>query len=77
MVVDREKFVVASILRETKRSLVALNTLSPPTPAALSHHQDAYEALETAILHLKSLHGHYRVRRHKKPSPQEVHSDLP
>lgn len=77
MVVERDKYLVESVLRETKRSLVALNTLSPATLAALSHHQDAYSALETAIHHLKLLRGHYRSRRHKEPSPQEVHSDLP
>ncbi len=77
MVVEREKYLVESVRRQTERSLVALQTLNPTTAKGKVAREEAMACLREARAQLKTLCQHYRSRRHKEPSPQEVHSDLP
>ena len=77
MVVKREKYLVAGLLLQTQRSLVALQTLNPTTAKATDARLEAMACLREARTHLRTLSRHYHSRGHKEPSPQGVHSDLP
>ena len=77
MVVEREKYLVESVRRQTERSLVALQTLNPTTAKGKVAREEAMACLKEACTQLKTLCRHYRARGYRQSPLPEVHSDLP